>query len=115
VQSGIERSLFDAQQFVADALDARSDPLRFLAELLLHYDSPVSVAFDLTDARTAGVAAVLFQMRYVMAEDNLPLAIEELLNQVHAMLVTEISMRGIGEVETPSVEALVDSPGLVAV
>jgi predicted component of viral defense system (DUF524 family) len=81
----------------------------FLAELLLQYDSPVSVAFDLTDARAASAAAVLFQMRYVMAEDNLPLAIEEVLSQVHAMLVTETSMRGIAEVEEPSVEALVDS------
>ena len=54
------------------------------------------------------MAAVLFQMRYVMAEDNLPLAIEEVLSQVHAMLVTETSMRGIAEVEEPSVEALVD-------
>jgi predicted component of viral defense system (DUF524 family) len=81
----------------------------FLAELLLQYDSPVSVAFDLTDARDASVAAVLFQMRYVMAEDNLPLAIEEVLSQIHCTLVTEISMRGISEVEEPCVEALVDS------
>jgi uncharacterized protein len=80
----------------------------FLAELLLQYDSPVSVAFDLTDARQASLAAVLFQMRYVMAEDNLPLAVEEVLSQAHAMLVTEVSMRGIAEVEEPNVEALVD-------
>ena len=80
----------------------------FLAELLLQYDSPVSVAFDLTDARAASLAAVLFQMRYVMAEDNLPLAIEEVLSQVHATLMTETSMRDIAEVEEPSVETLVD-------
>jgi predicted component of viral defense system (DUF524 family) len=80
----------------------------FLAELLLQYDSPVSVAFDLTDARRASLAALLFQMRYVMAEDNLPLAVEEVLSQAHAMLVTEVSMRGIAEVEEPNVEALVD-------
>jgi predicted component of viral defense system (DUF524 family) len=81
----------------------------FLAELLLEYESPVSIGFDLTDARATSLAAVLFQMRYVMAEDNLPLAVEEVLSQVHAMLVTETSMRGIAEVEEPSVEALVDS------
>jgi predicted component of viral defense system (DUF524 family) len=81
----------------------------FLAELLLQYDSPVSVAFDLTDARSASAAALLFQMRYVMAEDNLPRAVEELLSQAHAALVTEISMRGIAEVEEPSAEALVDT------
>jgi predicted component of viral defense system (DUF524 family) len=80
----------------------------FLAELLLQYDSPVSVSFDLTDARAASMAAVLFQMRYVMAEDSLPLAIDEVLSQVHAMLVIEISMCGITEVEEPNVEALVD-------
>ncbi len=35
------------------------------------------------------------------------MACEEVLSQVHAMLVTEISMRGIAEVR--SVEALVDT------
>jgi hypothetical protein len=81
----------------------------FLAELLLQYDSPVSVAFDLTDARDASAAAVLFQMRYVMAEDNLPRAVEELLSQAHAALVAEINMRDIAEVEEPSVEALINT------
>jgi uncharacterized protein len=81
----------------------------FLAELLLEYESPVSIGFDLTDARATSLAAVLFQMRHVMAQDNLPLAVEEVLSQVHAMLVTETSMRGIAAVEEPSVEALVDS------
>ena len=81
----------------------------FLAELLLQYDSPVSVAFALTDARAASLAAVLFQMRYVMAEDNLPLSTEEVLSQIHATLVNKPTMRGIAEVEEPSVEALVDT------
>lgn len=81
----------------------------FLAELLLQYDSPVSVAFDLTDARDASAAAVLFQMRYVMAEDNLPRAVEELLSQAHAALVTEVRMQDIAEVEEPSAEALIDT------
>ena len=81
----------------------------FLAELLLQYDSPVSSAFDLTDARSGSLAALLFQMRYVMAEDSLPLAAEEVLSQVHAKLETEIAMRGIAEVEEPSVEAFVDA------
>lgn len=95
--------------YLAEFQTLLSEVAEFLAELLLQYDSPVSVAFDLTDARAANLAAVLFQMRYVMAEDNLPLAAEEVLSQVHATLVTEISMRGIAEVEEPSVEALVDS------
>jgi predicted component of viral defense system (DUF524 family) len=86
-----------------------SEVAEYLAELLLQYDSPVSVAFDLTDARNASVAAMLFQMRYVMAEDNLPRAIEELLSQAHAALVTEIHSEGIAEVEEPSVEALIDT------
>ena len=47
-------------------------------------------------------------MRYVMADDNLPLAIEEVLSQAHAMLVTETAIRGTAEVEEPSIEALVD-------
>ena len=81
----------------------------FLAELLLQYDSPVSVAFDLTDARRASLAAVLFQMRYVMAEDNLPRAVEEMLVEAHAALVTEISLRDVAEVEEPSVETLMEA------
>ena len=61
----------------------------FLAEPLLQYDSPVSVAFDLTDARAASPAAVLFQMRYVMAEENLPLAVEEVHKSGAFHTVTE--------------------------
>jgi predicted component of viral defense system (DUF524 family) len=80
----------------------------FLAELLLQYDSPVSVVFDLTDARKASIAAVLFQMRYVMADDNLPLAIEEVLRQIHAKLLTRITIRSIDEVEEPSIETMMD-------
>lgn len=81
----------------------------FQAELLLQYDSPVSVAFDLTDARSGSMAAILFQMRYVMAEDNLPLAIEEVLSQAHARLVTEVSMCNIADAAEPSIEALIDN------
>lgn len=81
----------------------------FLAELLLQYDSPVSAVFDLTDARKANLAAVLFQMRYVMAEGNLPFAIEEALTQIHAALVTDISMCPIGEVEEASAEHLTEA------
>lgn len=81
----------------------------FLAELLLQYDSPVSVAFDLTDARRASLPAMLFQMRYVMAEHNLPLAIEELLSQAHVTLLTESTMRDVSEAQEPSAEALVDA------
>lgn len=80
----------------------------FLAELLLQYDSPVSIAFDLTDARSASLAAMLFQMRYIMAADKLPLAIEEVISEAHAMLVTSVSIKSIAEVEEPSAEALVD-------
>ena len=80
-----------------------------LAELLLQYDSPVSLAFDLTDARDASLAALLFQMRYVMAPDNLPLAAEEVLSQVHSMLVTDVGFHGIAEVEEASVETLAEA------
>lgn len=95
--------------YLAEFQTLLNEVAEFLAELLLQYDSPVSVAFDLTDARSASLAAVLFQMRFVMAEDNLPLAVDEVVSQVHAMLVTETSMRGIAEVEEPSIDALVDS------
>jgi len=93
--------------YLAEFQTLLNEVAEFLAELLLEYDSPVSVAFDLTDARAANLAGVLFQMRYVMVEDNLPLAVEEVLSQVHSTLVTEISTRPIVEVEEPSVETLV--------
>jgi predicted component of viral defense system (DUF524 family) len=95
-------------KYLAEFQTLLNEVAEFLAELLLQYDSPVSVAFDLTDARRASLSALLFQMRFVMAEDNLPLAIEEALSQIHAMLVTEVSMRDIAGVEQPSVEAFVD-------
>lgn len=80
----------------------------FMAELLLQYDSPVSIAFDLSDARSASVAAVLFQMRYVMGTDNLPHAVEDVMRQAHATLVTTSNIRDMAEVEEPSPETLID-------
>jgi len=80
----------------------------FMAELLLQYDSPVSIAFDLSDARSASLAAVLFQLRYVMSADNLPHAVEDVMRQAHATLVTTINVRDMAEVEEPSSETLVD-------
>lgn len=94
--------------YLAEFQTLLSEVAEFLAELLLQYDSPVSAAFDLTDARSASLAAVLFQMRFVMAPDNLPLAIDEVLSQVHSKLVSETGMRDISEVEEPSIDALVD-------
>lgn len=84
----------------------------YLAELLLQYDSPTSVAFDLTDARQASLASLLFQMRYLMAEDNLPRAVEEALSQTHTALHAEVTTRAIGDVEEPSVESLIDDLNL---
>jgi predicted component of viral defense system (DUF524 family) len=44
-----------------------------------------------------------------MAEDNLPRAVEEMLSEAHAALVTEISMRSGVEVEEPNVETLMET------
>jgi hypothetical protein len=83
------------------------DVAEFLAELLLQYDSPVSIAFELSDARLASPAALLFQLRYIMADQNLPLAAEEVIDQLHVALVSKPLMRDISEVEEVDEEGLI--------
>jgi predicted component of viral defense system (DUF524 family) len=85
------------------------DVAEFLAELLLQYDSPVSIAFELSDARLADPAALLFQLRYIMANENLPLAVEEVIDQLHVALVSKPLMRDISEVEEVNEEGLIDA------
>lgn len=58
-----------------------------LAELLLQYDSPLSVTFDTSDEGRDNDAALLFLMRHIMNPQNLPVAVDEVLESFHARMV----------------------------
>lgn len=78
-----------------------------LAELLLQYDSPLSVTFDASDDRRNNDAALLFQMRHIMNAQNLPVAIDQVLESFHARLVERTAlemMASVSDVE-PSIVA----------
>lgn len=77
-----------------------------LAELLLEYDSPVSLSLALSSARSGNPAGALFQLRYVMAEQNLPLAVEEIVSEFHAKLHSSLVIQPIAEVSEPSIDAM---------
>ncbi|GAB9211419.1 DUF2357 domain-containing protein [Bradyrhizobium diazoefficiens] len=60
-----------------------------LAELLLQYDSPTSSLFDASDIRIESNAALMFLMRYIMADSNLPTALDEIRRSFHKVLKAE--------------------------
>jgi uncharacterized protein len=77
-----------------------------LAELILEYDSPVSLSLALSSSRSGNPAGALFQLRYVMAEQNLPLAVEEIISEFHTQLHSSLVMQPIAEVSEPSIDAI---------
>ncbi len=68
------------------------------AELLLSYDSPVSLIFQTTDDLAKNEAALHFLMRYVMAKSRLPTSIEEIIDWPHARLVERVEPTSIEDV-----------------
>jgi uncharacterized protein len=79
-----------------------------LAELLLQYDSPLSFTFNLGDLGSGNDAALLFQMRYIMNPQNLPVAVDEVLARFHSHLADQLVTDTISAVHEPQVDALVD-------
>jgi predicted component of viral defense system (DUF524 family) len=79
-----------------------------LAELLLQYESPVSFAFNISDVTSDTEAALLFQMRHIMAPRNLPAAVDEILRRIHTRLVDRTMIEAIASAEEPRLDALVD-------
>lgn len=77
------------------------------AELLLSFDSPVSLNFQTTDDLAKNEAALHFLMRHVMSKPRLPTSIEEILERPHGRLVERIDL-------TPIEEILEADPELVA-
>lgn len=79
------------------------------AELLLTYDSPVSLSFATSGDQAENDAALHFMMRHVMSAENLPLAIEEILANPHVRLVEQVEAKPIEELEEVDPELIADS------
>lgn len=79
------------------------------AELLLAYDSPVSLSFATSGDQAENDAALHFLMRHVMSAENLPLAIEEILANPHVRLVEQVEAKPIEELEEVDPELIADS------
>lgn len=78
------------------------------AELLLSYDSPVSLNFQTTDGLAVNEAALHFLMRHVMSRARLPTSIEEIVERPHARLVERIESTSIGEILEADPELVAD-------
>jgi predicted component of viral defense system (DUF524 family) len=78
------------------------------AELLLSFDSPVSLSFDLSGDLSKNDAALHFLMRHIMAKAKLPLAIEEIFAAPHAKLVERVEFVRIEEIEEADAELIAD-------
>jgi len=79
-----------------------------LAELLLQYDSPLSVTFDASDNDPENDAALLFQMRHIMNPQNLPIAVDEVLESFHARLVEHTVLETMSSVSNVEPSIVVD-------
>lgn len=78
------------------------------AELLLSYDSPVSLNFQTTDDLAKNEAALHFLMRHVMSKSRLPSSIEEILERPHGRLLERIEHSPIEDVVEPDPELVAD-------
>ena len=78
------------------------------AELLLSYDSPVSLKFQTTDGLAANEAALHFLMRHVMSRAKLPASIEEIIERPHARLIERIESTSIEEILEVDPELIAD-------
>lgn len=88
---------FDEFKAMLDAVAEES------SELLLQYDSPASASFNLADAAPASEAALLFQLRHIMADRNLPTALEEVRRSFHSRLVNRQTTEPLSGIEEPDV------------
>ena len=79
-----------------------------LAELLLQFESPMSFAFNISDVRNETEAALLFQLRHIIASRNLPAAIDEILQHIHSRLVDQTEIEAIASAREPRLDVLAD-------
>ena len=86
-----------------------------LVELLLQYETPVSFAFNISDVASETEAALLFQMRHIMAPRNLPGAIDEILRHFHSRLVDHTEIAAIASAGEPRFDLLAEELDMSAV
>ncbi len=67
-------------------------------ELLLAYDTPVSLSFGLSQEQASNDAALHFLMRYVMSPTQLPSAAAEVINAPNARLIESLEIKAIDEI-----------------
>lgn len=79
-----------------ELLDSLADKA---AELLLSYDSPVSLSFESMEELAVNDAALHFLMRHVMGDDHLPASLEEILVSPHCQMRERIEYASISEIE----------------
>lgn len=78
------------------------------AELLLSFDSPVSLSFDITNDLAKNDAALHFLMRHIMSKAKLPLAIAEIIEEPHSRLVESLEFVRIEELEDAEADLIAD-------
>lgn len=98
------RKLNYMQEFKALLDDVAAE----MIELLFHHDSPVSASFNLADLAPETQAALLFQLRQIMAGPNLPIALEEIRRHVHSHLRDTRLLVDVFEVEDFDVAAFIE-------
>ncbi|TBA91090.1 DUF2357 domain-containing protein [Rhizobium ruizarguesonis] len=76
------------------------------AELLLQYDSPVSVGFNVSDLASSNDAGLLFQLRQIMASEKLPSTVDEIAARLSAKLYARRDFTRLENVEEADLEAL---------
>ena len=82
-----------------------------MAELLLQYDSPTSSLFDASEVRIESNAALMFLMRYIMSEPNLPTALDEIKRSFHKLLRAERKQDALSSADGSELsDALSDLP-----
>lgn len=93
---------FDEFKSLLDSLAEKA------TELLLAYDTPVSLSFGLSQEQAKNDAALHFLMRYVMSPGQLPSALAEILSAPHARLLEKMEMKPIEELEEGQADLIVD-------
>ncbi|WP_423179634.1 DUF2357 domain-containing protein [Stenotrophomonas sp. CASM110] len=93
---------FDEFKELLDSLSEKA------AELLLSYDSPVSLSFDQAEDLATNEAALHFLMRHVMGSTKLPASLEEILSDPHGSMRERVETVAIGEIVEADPELLAD-------
>ncbi len=94
---------FDEFKALLDSLAEKA------TELLLAYDSPVSLSFSLSQEQARNDAALHFLMRYVMSPNQLPAAVVDVLSAPHSRLIERLEVKPIEEIEEGQADLIIDN------